>query len=49
MYMFQVEKNDFCGDNALFAGSFDKLLNLDDTSIILTLTRFNVALILFIA
>ena len=37
---FQVEKNDFCGDNALFTGSFDSLLNLDDTSIILKSTRF---------
>ena len=42
---FRVEKNDFCGDNALFTGSFHSLLNLDNDSIILTSTRFNVALI----
>ena len=45
---FQVEKNVFCGDGALFAGSFDSLLNLDDASIMLTSTRFNNALIFFL-
>ena len=45
---FWVEKNSCHGDSALFANSFDSLLNLDDTSIILTTTRFNVALIFFL-
>ena len=45
---FQVKKNDFCGDNALFAGSFDSLLNLEDAFIMLTSTRFNTALIFFL-
>ena len=38
----------FCGDSALFAGSFYILLNLYDTFIILTSTRFNAALIFFL-
>ena len=45
---FWVEKNSFHGDSALFGNSFDSLLNLDNTSIILTTTRFNVALLFFL-